>query len=207
KGGRRLSLVADVLHHEDVVVDPLRSRHANARVFHPDEVLVLLLRPRPEGGTDRALHLLEARVPVDVHGDVAEGRVRDAVDVPGPHPHTDSSLSRGTTTKGSPRCREGSNRPTRAWRPKRWGDADHGRCGGHDDDRKNEKASAIEPPTNREPFDEFMGLLDTDRDRGEIIAPVGRGTPLHGQLEPRMTIDPFWTGPDFAAGLEDVDRF
>src|SRR5437867_11817437 len=72
---------------------------------------------------------------------------------------------------------------------------------------KNEKASAIEPPTNREPFDDFMGLLDTDRDRGEIIAPVGRGTPLHGQLEPGMTIDPFWTGPDFAAGLEDVDRF
>src|SRR2546422_994129 len=83
KGGRRLSLVADVLHHEDVVVDPLRSRHANARVLHPDEVLVLLLRPRPEGGTDRALHLLEPRIPVDIHGDVAEGRVRDAVDLHG----------------------------------------------------------------------------------------------------------------------------
>ena len=52
-----------------------------------------------------------------------------------------------------------------------------------------------------------MGLLDRDRDRGEIIAPVGRGTPLHGQFEPGMTINPFWTGPDLAAELEDVDRF
>src|SRR5207245_10016565 len=33
------------------------------------------------GGTDRPLHLLEARVPVDVHGDVSERRVRDAVDL------------------------------------------------------------------------------------------------------------------------------
>ena len=62
-------------------MDPLRGRHASAGVLHSDEVLVLLLRPRQKGRTGRPLHPLEARVPVNVHGDVPECRVRNAVDL------------------------------------------------------------------------------------------------------------------------------
>src|SRR6266571_4018437 len=79
--GGGLGLVPDVLHHEDVVQDPLRSRHPCAGVVHPDEVLVLLLGPGEDGRPYRLLHFLEAGVALDVNSDVPERRVGDAVDL------------------------------------------------------------------------------------------------------------------------------
>ena len=81
EGRRRLGLVPDVLHHEHIVEHPFRVRHTHTGVPHPDEVLVFLLGPCQERGPRRALHFLEARIALDVHGDVPERRGRDPVDL------------------------------------------------------------------------------------------------------------------------------
>src|SRR3990170_2989256 len=76
-------LVPDILHEEDVLVDRVPLRDAHAGRAHPDEVLVLLLRPHLDHLAERAAHGLEPRVPAEVVREGAERRVAHAVDLEG----------------------------------------------------------------------------------------------------------------------------
>src|SRR5712692_3629142 len=74
-------LVPDILHHQDIVEDAFGIRHSDAGIAHPDEVLVLLLRPGKDRGLRPPLDPLEPRVPLDIQRDVPERGRRDAIDL------------------------------------------------------------------------------------------------------------------------------